>query len=89
MVGDYVLSLKSNQESLHEDVKLFYEDAISEGFDVPHGFWEDNDWLFKQESSKTVSVRRKINKAGWDNEFLARILAGIWCVSPAGSASLP
>ena len=33
--------------------------------------------LVKQESSKTVSVRRKINKAGWDNDFLARILAGV------------
>ena len=29
-----------------------------------------------QESSKNVSVRRKINKAGWDNSFLARIVAG-------------
>jgi len=185
--GDYVLSLKSNQQSLHEDVKLFFEDAISEGFDVPCGFYEYPDWghgrtenrkywavaiedlewfehkdqwsglvsiacvestrrsrdtesverryfisslksitkiarsirqhwnvenklhwvmdvdfdedscrarsdhapenfallrqiahnLVKQESSKTVSVRRKINKAGWDNDFLARILAGV------------
>ena len=33
--------------------------------------------LIKQESSKKVSVRRKINKAGWDNEFLARIVAGV------------
>jgi len=33
--------------------------------------------LIKQESSKNVSVRRKINKAGWDNDFLARILAGV------------
>ena len=33
--------------------------------------------LIKKESSKKVSVRRKINKAGWDNDFLARILAGI------------
>jgi predicted transposase YbfD/YdcC len=33
--------------------------------------------LIKQESSKKVSVRRKINKAGWDNDFLARIVAGV------------
>ncbi|MHB1459608.1 MAG: ISAs1 family transposase [Armatimonadota bacterium] len=32
--------------------------------------------LIKQESSKNVSVRRKINKAGWDNDFLTRIVAG-------------
>ena len=33
--------------------------------------------LIKQESSKNVSVRRKINKAGWDNDFLTRIVAGV------------
>jgi len=38
--------------------------------------------LIKQELSKNTSARRKINKAGWDNEFLARIVAGIKCVSP-------
>jgi predicted transposase YbfD/YdcC len=185
--GDYVLALKSNQQTLHEDVKLFFEDGISEGFEVPCGFYEHLDWghgrtenrkcwtvdvehldwfkhkeqwkglasivcvegtrctrdtqtvekryfiasirntkkiarsirhhwnvenklhwvmdvdfdedscrartdhapenfallrqiahnLIKQESSKRVSVRRKINKAGWDNEFLARIVAGV------------
>jgi len=32
--------------------------------------------LIKQESSKNVSVRRKINKAGWDSDFLTRIVAG-------------
>ena len=32
--------------------------------------------LIKHESSKNVSVRRKIKKAGWDNHFLARIVAG-------------
>lgn len=184
--GDYVLALKGNHQFLHEDVKLFFEDAISDGFDVPHGFCEqdncghgrienrkyfsvgiehldflrnkdewkglksivcvqsrrctkDNEsiemryyissldniikiarsirhhwnvenklhWvmdmdfdedacrvrldhapenfallrqiahnLIKQESSKKVSVRRKINKAGWDNAFLTRIVAG-------------
>jgi predicted transposase YbfD/YdcC len=184
--ADYVLAVKSNQTSLHEDIKLFFEDAISEGFEVPAGFCETDDWghgraekrqcwsvaveelgwfkhegwkglasivcientrrtsetesvdrryfissltdaariaqciryhwnvenklhwvldvdfdedlcraridhapenfalirqiahnLIKQESSKNVSVRRKINKAGWDNDFLARIVAGV------------
>jgi predicted transposase YbfD/YdcC len=185
--GDYVLALKSNQPSLHEDVKLFFEDAFSNGFDAPyeccdsddygHGriegrnYWsvrvEHLNWfkyrkewtglrsivcvqssrrikdtesmetryfitsldeitkiaksvrhhwnvenklhwvmdvdfdedccrarvdhapenfallrqiahnLIKQESSKNVSVRRKINKAGWDNDFLARILGAV------------
>jgi predicted transposase YbfD/YdcC len=184
--ADYVLAVKSNQPSLHEDIKLFFEDAMSEGFEVPAGFGESDDWghgrtenrkcwsvgveqlswfkhdqwkglasivciestrrtsdgeslqrryfisslsdtgriakciryhwnvenklhwvldvdfdedlcrarvdhapenfallrqiahnLIKHESSKKFSVRRKINKAGWDNDFLARIVAGV------------
>lgn len=185
--GDYVLAVKANQASLHEDVKLFFEDGIAEGFDVPCVLTEQDDWghgrtenrkcysvevahldwfkhkeewkglksiaciesarrtrdtesiqrryfisslsdtariarsirhhwrienklhwvmdvdfdedscrartdhapenfamlrqiahnLIKQESSRKVSVRRKINKAGWDNDFLARIVAGV------------
>ena len=184
--GDYVLALKGNHQFLYEDVKLFFKDAISDGFDVCYGFYESDDYghgrienrkyysvgvdqleflrnkdewkglksivcvesrrcskgtesiemryfissldknnhiarsirhhwnvenklhwvmdmdfdedacrvrtdhapenfamirqiahnLIKQESYKNVSVRRKINKAGWDNDFLARIVAG-------------
>ena len=33
--------------------------------------------LLKQESSKGISIRRKIKKAGWDNDFLLRILLGV------------
>jgi len=33
--------------------------------------------LLKRESSKKVSIRRKINKAGWNNDFLARVVAGL------------
>jgi predicted transposase YbfD/YdcC len=184
--GDYVLALKGNQQCLYEDTRLFFEDAVGEGFDVAYGYYEQDDWghgrienrkywcvgvdqldflrnkeewkglksivcvesrrhlrdtesvemryflssldkidpvarsirhhwnvenklhwvmdvdfdedacrvrtdnapenfallrqiahnLIKQESSKKVSVRRKINKAGWDNDFLTRIVAG-------------
>jgi len=184
--GDYVLALKGNHQVLYEDTRLFFEEAVSEGFDMAYGFYEQDDWghgrvenrrywsvgvdkldflrnkeewkglksivcvesrrrskdsesvenryfissldnitriarsirhhwnvenklhwvmdvdfdeddcrvrtdhapenfalirqiahnLIKQESSKRVSVRRKINKAGWDNDFLARIVAG-------------
>ena len=42
--GDYVLSVKSNQPSLYEDVKLFFEDAFEEGFDVPVRECESDDW---------------------------------------------
>jgi hypothetical protein len=38
--------------------------------------------LLKQEHSKDISIRRKIKKAGWDENFLTRILTGVWCVSP-------
>lgn len=184
--GDYVLALKGNHKCLYEDTRLFFEDGMCDGFDVPCKDHECNDWgngrtenrkyfsvdveqldflrgkeewkglksivcvqsrrhtkdgesverryylsslnnithiarsirhhwnvenklhwvmdvdfdedncrvrtdhapenfalirqiahnLIKQESSKKVSVRRKIKKAGWDNDFLARILAG-------------
>lgn len=42
--ADYVLALKSNQPTLHEDVKLFFEDALAEGFDVPVRHCESEDW---------------------------------------------
>ena len=183
--GDYVLAVKANQPSLHDDIRLFFEDAICEGFEVPVGICESDDWghgrtenrkcwsvlvkdlewfkhqgwaglssivclqstrqtrdaqsvesryfissfddtekiarcirhhwyvenklhwvmdvdfdedacrarkdhepenfallrqiahnLIRNESSKKVSIRRKINKAGWDNDFLARVVAG-------------
>lgn len=184
--GDYVLALKSNHQFLHEDVKLFFDDAIIDGFDVAYTSYEQDDYghgrvenrkyfcvgvaeldflrnkdewkglksivcvqsqrckkdsesietryfissldsiqqnaksirhhwnienklhwvmdmdfdedacrvrldhapenfamlrqiahnLIKRESSKNISVRRKINKAGWDNDFLTRIVVG-------------
>jgi predicted transposase YbfD/YdcC len=30
--GDYVLSLKANQPSLHEDVQMYLDDGIAHGF---------------------------------------------------------
>ena len=38
--------------------------------------------LLKQEHSKGISIRHKIKKAGWDENFLTRILTGVWCVNP-------
>lgn len=185
--GDYVLALKGNHPFLYEDTKLFFEDAIIDGFDMPSASCEQNDYghgrienrkyycvetkhldflrntdewkglksvacvqcrrhtkdgesleiryfissleniqkiaksirhhwsienklhwvmdvdfdeddcrvridyapqnfallrkiahnLIKQESSKSISVRRKIKKAGWDNDFLGRIITGL------------
>lgn len=39
--ADYVLALKGNQGTLHEEAKTFLEDAEAEGFpDIAHGFLE-------------------------------------------------
>ncbi len=45
--GDYVFSLKGNQSTLHEDVKLFFEDARAHDFypkdqerRITHGYYE-------------------------------------------------
>jgi predicted transposase YbfD/YdcC len=39
--ADYLLALKGNQGSLHEDVRLFFEDAQAHSFkDIPHAFCE-------------------------------------------------
>jgi predicted transposase YbfD/YdcC len=39
--GDYVLAVKGNQKELHEDVKLFFDDAADAGFkDTPHDYYE-------------------------------------------------
>ncbi len=42
--GEYVLSLKGNQGSLHDDVKLFFEDCVANNFkDTLHDFHETLD----------------------------------------------
>lgn len=42
--GDYVLSLKGNQGTLHEDVKVFFEESRSAEFrDIKHSFDESVD----------------------------------------------
>lgn len=39
--GDYILALKGNQESIHTDVRLFYENALEKRFDgLPYGYAE-------------------------------------------------
>jgi predicted transposase YbfD/YdcC len=41
--ADYVLALKGNHQSLFEDVKLYFETGLSEGFEERHQFCEEND----------------------------------------------
>jgi predicted transposase YbfD/YdcC len=42
--GDYVLGLKGNQGTLHDEVELFFQDCLTSEFsDVPHDYWETVD----------------------------------------------
>ena len=42
--GDYVLALKGNQGNMHEDIKLYFEDALNIGFkDIEHEYFETID----------------------------------------------
>ena len=41
--GDYVLALKANQPSLHEDAKLLLDAGIAKGFEGTHDYYEDMD----------------------------------------------
>jgi len=42
--GDYVLALKANQPTLHEEVKLLFDEFIAKGFgDMAHDFFEHTD----------------------------------------------
>jgi len=42
--ANYVLAVRGNQKNLHEDVRLFFEDAAENGFEnVSHDFHEETD----------------------------------------------
>lgn len=42
--ADYVFSLKGNQGNMHDDIKLFFEDALSRNFkEIAHGYLETVD----------------------------------------------
>lgn len=41
--GDYVLALKTNQPSLHEDAKLLLDAGIAQGFEGAHDYHEEVD----------------------------------------------
>jgi predicted transposase YbfD/YdcC len=54
--GEYVLAVKSNQRLLHEDVKLFFENGLAEGFDVPVMHTESEDWGHGRSESRQCWV---------------------------------
>lgn len=41
--ADYVLALKGNHQSLFDDVKLYFETGLSDGFEEKHQVYEEND----------------------------------------------
>lgn len=41
--ADYVLALKGNHQSLYEDVKLYFETSLSDGFEEKHQSCAEND----------------------------------------------
>lgn len=40
-----------------------------------------------QHPSKRISIRRRMRIAGYDADFLTKMLVGVWCVSPTPAAS--
>lgn len=38
--GDYLLAIKDNHPTLHEEVRFLFEEAIATGFNMPHSFHE-------------------------------------------------
>ena len=38
--GDYVLAVKDNHPTLHEEVKFLFQEAIATGFQMPHAYHE-------------------------------------------------
>jgi predicted transposase YbfD/YdcC len=55
--ADYVLALKGNQSTLHEEVKTFLEDAKAEGFpDIAHGFLKTEESAHGREETRCYWV---------------------------------
>lgn len=64
--GDYVLAVKSNQASLHDDVKLFFEDGFEEGFDVVVPDCASDDWGHGRTESRKCWAA-DVEQLGWFN----------------------
>lgn len=90
--ADYLLALKSNQPALHEDVTLWFEDGLANGFagatvrfhetvDADHG--PQNMALVRQASLNLIkaakgkmSFKTARKAAGWSNDFLHHAITG-------------
>ena len=68
--ADYVLALKGNQGTLHEDIKLFFQDAKETSFkDIHHDFYETIDGDHGRIETRRYSIVSDIEwlegKADW------------------------
>jgi predicted transposase YbfD/YdcC len=82
--GDYILSLKGNQGSIHLDVQLDVHQLFDWGLktnweNIPHEFYQTiNKGHGRLEIRRywLLSSVEHLIKAGWDNSYLAKILTG-------------
>ena len=90
--GHYILALKGNQETIHEEVKAIFNHLDEKRIWIlDMAFKEDNFQghtghltenfsllqrltLVKQESSLKKSIVKKRERAGWNNDYLLKIL---------------
>jgi predicted transposase YbfD/YdcC len=78
--GDYVLAVKANQPSLHEDIKLFFEDSLSEGFEVRCGFRERVDYGHGRTENRRYWAMRVSELEWFKHAQNWRSLSSIVCV---------
>lgn len=75
--GDYVLAVKGNHQTLYEDVKLFFEGGISEGFDVACASYEQNDWGHGR--TGLVDSKRGVEEAKEHRQDIAKHTSSLEC----------
>jgi predicted transposase YbfD/YdcC len=81
--GDYVLALKGNQESIHTDVKLFFEHAHSHRFEgIPHDRIERTDVGHgRQETRRCITVNLRDLDGRWaDVQAVWSGLSSLICI---------
>lgn len=83
--GEYVLALKTNQPTLHEDAKLLLDEGIAKGFDGAHGYHESVDKGHGRFETRRVWATEDISwfsaKDRWAN---LRTWAAVECERQAG-----
>jgi hypothetical protein len=60
--ADYVIALKGNQGTLHGNIKLFFEGALKDNFD-----------MLRHEKSSKVGIKNKRLTAAWLRGFIINL----------------